>query len=71
MAAGEIPGVVRERLEAMIKSVSVPTLAEGGINAVNFKAFIGTGVNILVVGTAFDDIARKAVEQTVETFLQR
>lgn len=71
VAAGEIPGVVRQRLEALINSVSVPSLAEGGINAVNFKAFIGTGVNILVVGTAFDDIAREAVQHTVDTFLQR
>jgi pentose-5-phosphate-3-epimerase len=71
VAAGEIAKPVRERLEAMLKVVSVPTLAEGGINAVNFKAFIGTGVNILVVGTAFDDIARKAVRDTVSVFLQR
>ena len=71
VAAGEIPSVVRERLEAMIATVSVPTLAEGGINAVNYKAFIGTGVNILVVGTAFDDIARKAVSETVSIFLQK
>ncbi len=71
VAAGEIALPVRSRLEALLKSVTVPTLAEGGINAVNFKAFIGTGVNILVVGTAFDDIARKAVGETVEVFLKR
>ena len=71
VAAGESPVPVRERLEAMLKVVSVPTLAEGGINAVNFKAFIGTGVNVLVVGTAFDDIARKAVGETVNIFLER
>ena len=69
--AGEIPDVVRKRLEALIKVTTVPTLAEGGINPVNFKAFIGTGVNILVVGTAFDDIARKAVTDTVKIFLER
>lgn len=71
VAAGEIPSPVRARLEAMLKAVSVPTLAEGGINAINYKAFIGTGVNILVVGTAFDDIARNAVRDTVKVFLQR
>jgi pentose-5-phosphate-3-epimerase len=71
VAAGEIAPPVRARLEAMLKAVSVPTLAEGGINAVNYKAFIGTGVNILVVGTAFDDIARKAVRETVKVFLER
>jgi pentose-5-phosphate-3-epimerase len=71
VAAGEIAKPVRERLEAMLKAVSVPTLAEGGINVKNFKAFIGTGVNILVVGTAFDDIARNAVRDTVKTFVER
>ncbi|MEW6649095.1 MAG: histidine biosynthesis protein [Chloroflexota bacterium] len=71
VAAGEIAPLVRARLEAMLKAVSVPTLAEGGINAKNYKAFIGTGVNILVVGTAFDDIARNAVRDTVKAFLRR
>lgn len=69
--AGEIAPPVRERLESMLKAVQVPTLAEGGININNFKAFIGTGVNILVVGTAFDDMARKAVRDSVATFLVR
>ena len=71
VAAGDIPQVIKERSQALISNVSVPTLAEGGINAVNYKAFIGTGVNILVVGTAFDDIARKAVEETVSIFLKK
>jgi len=71
VAAGEIAKPVRERLESMIKAVQVPTLAEGGINIENFKAFMGTGVNILVVGTAFDDMARKAVRESVATFLVR
>jgi 2,4-dienoyl-CoA reductase-like NADH-dependent reductase (Old Yellow Enzyme family) len=71
LAAGEIAPPVRARLEAMLKAVSVPTLAEGGINASNYKAFIGTGVNILVVGTAFDDVARQAVRETVKVFLNR
>lgn len=71
VAAGEIAKPVRERLDSMIKAVQVPTLAEGGINISNFKAFMGTGVNILVVGTAFDDIARKAVRELVATFLER
>jgi len=71
VAAGEIAPVVRQRLEAMLKAVTVPTLAEGGINVTNFRAFMGTGVSILVVGTAFDDIARKAVTDTVGVFLRR
>jgi imidazole glycerol-phosphate synthase subunit HisF len=70
VGAGEIAKPVSERLEAMLKNVSVPTLAEGGINVHNFKAFMGTGVNILVIGTAFDDIARNAVRDTVGIFLK-
>jgi len=69
IAAGEIAPPVRARLEALLRSVTVPTLAEGGINLQNYKAFMGTGVNILVVGTAFDDMARNAVTQAVEAFI--
>lgn len=69
--AGEIAPPVRERLEAMLKAVSVPTIAEGGINVDNFKAFIGTGVNIIVVGTAIDDMAKEAVRKAVKVFLNK
>lgn len=71
VAAGEIAPPVKARLEAMLAAVTVPTLAEGGINLQNYKAFMGTGVKILVVGTAFDDMARKAVAQAVEAFLKK
>lgn len=73
VAAGEIPPVVRERLEAMLQTVEppTPTIAEGGINVDNFEAFIGTGVNILVVGTAIDDMARAAVRTAVSKFLPK
>lgn len=69
VAAGEIAPPVKARLEAMLAVVTTPTLAEGGINVHNFKAFIGTGVNILVIGTAIDDMVREAVRQAVKTFL--
>jgi cyclase len=69
--AGEIAPPVKERLEAMLKAVTVPTLAEGGINVDNFKAFIGTGVNIIVVGTAIDDMAKAAVRDSVKLFLNQ
>ncbi|WP_353096985.1 hypothetical protein [Tissierella praeacuta] len=67
--AGEIHPVVKERLHALVESVKVPTLAEGGINLSNFKAFSNTGVNILVVGTAIDDAARMAVQDVVKRFI--
>ena len=69
VAAGEIAPAVRERLVALVEAVDVPTLAEGGINTQNFPAFRGTGVNVLVVGTALDDMARKGIRRAVEVFL--
>ena len=69
MAAHEIPNAIKERLLAVVESVSVPTLAEGGINTANYKAFAGTGVKILVVGTAIDDIIRKVTQETVLKFI--
>lgn len=69
IAAGEIPEIIKERLKALVETVKVPTLAEGGINTQNYKAFRSTGVNILVVGTAIDDMAGNAVKQAVKAFL--
>lgn len=69
VAAGEIPLVIKERLEAMVNAVKVPTLAEGGINASNKEAFKNTGVNILVIGTAIDDMASDAVKSAVKSFV--
>ena len=69
IAADKIAPPVVERLEAMMKAITVPTIAEGGINLNNFKAFVDMGVNIIVVGTAIDDMARQAVDQVVKTLL--
>lgn len=69
--AGEIHPVVKERLQALVESVKVPALAEGGINLENVKAFADTGVHILVVGTAIDDMLRKAAQDVVRQFIKR
>lgn len=67
--AGDIPDEIKDRLAALVESVSVPTLAEGGINADNYQAFRGTGVNVIVVGTSFDDVARAAVAETAKKYI--
>lgn len=69
VAAGEIPREIKERLHALVSSVNVPTLAEGGINVENSKAFRDTGVHILVVGTAIDDAVKKAAQDMVQNFI--
>ncbi len=66
---GQIHPQLKARLEALVNAVSVPTLAEGGINLDNFQAFKDTGVNILVIGTSIDKMAGKAVAQAVSDFL--
>jgi len=67
--AGQIHPFLKERLCAMVEAVKVPTLAEGGINLDNFKAFKDTGVNILVIGTSIDKMAGIAVGNAVRDFL--
>ncbi|WP_054950117.1 beta/alpha barrel domain-containing protein [Numidum massiliense] len=67
--AGEIPDIIKERLEALITSVSVPTLAEGGINTTNYKAFRKTGVHVLVVGTSIDQMVQQSAQEVVKTFI--
>ncbi len=69
LEAGQIPTILKERLCAMVEAVKVPTLAEGGINMDNFRAFKETGVNILVIGTAIDGMAGKAVAAAAAEFL--
>jgi 3-keto-L-gulonate-6-phosphate decarboxylase len=67
--AGEIHPIIKERLKALVGAVKVPTLAEGGINLSNLKAFADTGVDILVVGTAIDDMVKKAAQDVVKQFI--
>ena len=69
VAAGEIHPETKERLCALVEAVKVPTLAEGGINVTNFKAFKDTKVNILVIGTSIDKMVEKAAQQAVTEFL--
>lgn len=69
--AGEIHPETEARLKALVNSVKVPTLAEGGINITNFKAFKKTGVNILVIGTAIDNMVSKAVSDVVKELLTK
>lgn len=67
--AGQIPAVLKERLCAMVETVKVPTLGEGGINLTNYRAFKETGVNILVIGTSIDKMVEKACKDAVNDFL--
>ncbi|WP_152656101.1 histidine biosynthesis protein [Oceanobacillus sp. CFH 90083] len=70
VAAGEIPQIIKERLHALVSSVQVPTLAEGGINLENSKAFKNTGVQILVVGTSIDNVVQDAAKNVIKQFLE-
>lgn len=67
--ACEVHPKILERIDALVNAVKVPTLAEGGINMSNFKAFKKTGVNILVIGTAIDNIVCKAAQNIIEDLL--
>ncbi|MCI2057597.1 MAG: histidine biosynthesis protein [Oscillibacter sp.] len=67
--AGKIHPIIKERLCALVETVKVPTLAEGGINITNFKAFKDTKVNILVIGTSIDKMVEKAAQQAVTDFM--
>jgi hypothetical protein len=70
--AGAIPTRVRERLEALVGAAQdTPTIAEGGINPDNWAPVRATGVNVIVVGTALDDIAAEAIAASVAGFLTR
>lgn len=67
--AGRIHPKVEERVRALVETATVPTLAEGGINIDNYKAFKDVGVNIIVVGTAIDKMVEAGAKKAVETLL--
>lgn len=68
--AGEIPKVIEDRVKALVSSVSVPTIAEGGINLTNFARFKDLGINIVVIGTAIDNIVEQAATDVVKQFIE-
>lgn len=67
--AGEIHPDMKERIKALVSAVKVPTLAEGGINLENFRAFKELGINIIVIGTAIDTMVENAAKDVVRTLL--
>lgn len=69
--AGKIHPVVEERVKALIDAVNVPVLAEGGINLTNYKAFNELGVDIIVVGTAIDNIVEEGTREVVTKLLEK
>lgn len=69
--ASEISDITKERVKALVSSVRVPTLAEGGINVDNYQAFKGTGVNILVIGTSIDQVVQKSAQNLVKKFISK
>lgn len=68
--AGEIPEIIEQRVKALVASVTVPTIAEGGINESNFHRFKELGINILVVGTSIDNVVTKAATDIVKKFIE-
>lgn len=67
--AGKIHPEVEKRVQALVDTATVPTLAEGGINIDNYGAFRDIGVDIIVVGTAIDKYAEEGAKKAVRTFL--
>lgn len=69
--AGKIHPKIENRLKALIDAVDVPVLAEGGINLTNYKAFNKLGVDIIVVGTAIDNIVEEGTREVVSELLSK
>lgn len=67
--AGKIHPEIEKRVQALVETATVPTLAEGGINMDNYQAFREIGVDIIVVGTAIDKYAENGAKKAVQTFL--
>jgi thiamine monophosphate synthase len=60
---------IYDRLKVLIDTVNTPTIAEGGINLHNYQEFREAGVDIIVIGTALDNIAKEAVAKAAKKFI--
>lgn len=67
--AGQMSPQFEERLLALKASAKVPTMVEGGVTPDNAAGYKKLGIQILVVGTFFDDIVKDAVKKTIEKIL--
>jgi hypothetical protein len=71
LAAGGIAPETKQRIEALVKAVDVPTIIEGGITIENFRELRKHGASILVIYTAFVDMLvetmRNAAKQIIES----
>jgi len=70
LEAKEISPELRERLEALVGAVDVPTITEGGINPSNYKAVKKTGVNIITIFAALKEISENAMSNAIESLLE-
>lgn len=62
---------VRARVKAMVRASTVPTSIEGQITPGNAAELRSLGVNILVLGTVFDDAIEDAIGRVVAAFSGR
>jgi cyclase len=69
LKSNEITPKERERIEALVQTATQPTILEGGITPANCHAYKATGVNIIVVGTAFDQVCQNCIRDTVKELL--
>ena len=70
-SADQIHPLICEKLVALSEAVDVPIIAEGGINLYNCSVFKDLKVNILVIGTAIDDILKKIAYETLRQYINK
>ncbi len=59
-----------ERLKVMINAAKVPTMVHSGVTPLNVVNYKELGVDIVVVGTAFDEVAQSAIDKAVKSILK-
>jgi hypothetical protein len=68
--ATEMRKETRARIGALVSTVNVPTIVEGGINLQNFSAFKETGLDIIIIYTSFKDMIVNATMSAAKKVLE-
>jgi pentose-5-phosphate-3-epimerase len=60
---------VKDRINALVDTATVPTFIEGGMTMDTYKEFKDTGIQVVVIWTAFKEMAMKTVEDAAKQII--
>lgn len=69
-SSGGLTSLEKDRVRALVEAASVPTIAMGGVTTENIALYRELGVDIMIVGTLFDDVTKNAIGHLIDQLLE-